>query len=82
MSEIQNYFMYKESILEDLGDGVSRRILSYSDNMMVVEVQFEKGAIGAIHNPPHEQCTYILDGVFEFNVDGNKKILKTGDTIY
>lgn len=79
---IKNFFMYKDCVLEDLGEGVSRKVLSYSDNLMVVEVHFEKGAIGQMHTHPHEQCTYIVEGVFEFNVDGEKVVLRAGDTTY
>lgn len=82
MSEVKNFFMYEDCKLEDLGEGVSRRILSYLDNLMVVEVSFEKGAIGQVHTHPHEQCTYVLEGAFEFNVDGNKQVIKAGDTTY
>ncbi|KDS95766.1 pectin degradation domain protein, partial [Escherichia coli 2-011-08_S4_C1] len=28
--------------------------------MMAVEVNFEQGAIGPMHNHPHEQLTYVL----------------------
>lgn len=80
--EIKNYFLNSDMEIEDLGNGVSRKILAYSNKLMAVEVYFEKGAIGEIHNHPHEQITYILEGEFEFNIDGNKKILKKGDTAY
>lgn len=40
--------------LEDLGQGISRKVLAHSDNMMSVEVHFETGAIGAMHSHPHE----------------------------
>ena len=32
--------------------------------MMAVEVNFELGAIGPMHNHPHEQLTYVLSGEF------------------
>ncbi|MBE4223451.1 cupin domain-containing protein, partial [Vibrio parahaemolyticus] len=51
-------------------------------NMMSVEVHFEEGAIGAMHSHPHEQLTYVLSGEFEFTIGDEKKIVKTGDTMY
>ncbi|EJG0469284.1 TPA: cupin domain-containing protein, partial [Vibrio parahaemolyticus] len=43
---------------------------------------FEEGAIGAMHSHPHEQLTYVLSGEFEFTIGDEKKIVKTGDTMY
>ncbi|AJQ93202.1 cupin domain-containing protein [Gynuella sunshinyii] len=76
-------FVYNKDVqLEDLGDGVSRKIMAYSDNIMTVEVHFEKGAIGPLHSHPHEQLTYVLSGEFEFTIGDETKIVKTGDTLY
>ncbi|HAS8234476.1 cupin domain-containing protein [Vibrio vulnificus] len=76
-------FVFNEDItLEDLGQGISRKVLAHSDNMMSVEVHFETGAIGAMHSHPHEQLTYVLSGEFEFTIGDEKKIVKTGDTMY
>ncbi|MGR5063299.1 cupin domain-containing protein [Photobacterium sp. DNB22_13_2] len=69
-------------VMEDLGEGVSRKILAHSDNMMSVEVHFEEGAIGALHTHPHEQLTYVLSGEFEFTIGNDTKIVKAGDTMY
>ena len=72
----------KDRPMEDLGGGVSRRILAYGGNMMQVEVHFADGAIGYMHNHPHEQLTYILSGEFEFTIGEETRIVKTGDTLY
>lgn len=63
------------------GEGVTRRILAYTDGMMCVENTFEKGAVGALHSHPHTQITYIVSGVFSFTIDGVKKTVKAGDTM-
>lgn len=76
-------FVYNKDIqLEELGDGISRKVLAHSDNMMAVEVHFEKGAVGSMHNHPHEQLTYVLSGKFEFTIGDEKKIVEAGDTMY
>lgn len=80
--EVQNYFLIKDIPMEDTGGGVTRQILATSDNLMIVKVNFEKGSIGAIHQHPHEQETYILSGAFEFNIGGEKKVLRAGDSTY
>lgn len=76
-------FVFNQDVtLEDLGDGVSRKVLAHSDNMMSVEVHFEDGAVGTMHSHPHEQLTYVLSGEFEFTIGDEKKVVKAGDTMY
>lgn len=76
-------FVFNDQIeLEDLGNGITRKVLAHSDNMMAVEVRFDKGAVGTMHSHPHEQLTYVLSGVFEFTIGDEKKIVKAGDTMY
>ncbi|GAL35747.1 pectin degradation protein KdgF [Vibrio maritimus] len=76
-------FVFNKDVqLEDLGEGVSRKVLAHNDNMMSVEVHFEKGAVGAMHSHPHEQLTYVLSGAFEFTIGDEKHIVKAGDTMY
>ena len=62
-------------------EGIERRVLAYSDEAMCVENHFKKGAAGAIHSHPHTQITYVVSGVFEFEIDGEKKVVKPGDTM-
>ena len=74
-------FVFNDDVkLTDLGGGVSRKILSYNDQLMSVEVHFEKGAVGAMHTHPHVQISYVLEGSFETNIGGEVKIIKKGDT--
>ena len=80
--EITNFFPSGDTELEDLGNGVKRRITAYNDNLMCVEVHFEKGAIGALHSHRHEQISYIVSGEFEFEIGGVKKVLKAGDSTF
>ena len=67
---------------EDLGGGVSRKILNYGGNVMMVEVTRSKGGVGSVHTHPHEQISYIAAGSFEFDVDGVKQVVKKGDSLY
>jgi quercetin dioxygenase-like cupin family protein len=63
-------------------EGVTRKLLSYGGNVMMAEISFEKDAVGSIHTHPHEQITYVLQGSFEFNVDGKIQKVGKGDSIY
>jgi quercetin dioxygenase-like cupin family protein len=66
----------------DAEAGVRRKILEAGSNIMMMEVHFEEGAIGAEHSHPHEQLTYCLKGSFEFSVSGETSILEAGQTLY
>ncbi len=79
---IKNFCFNKECKVEDLGNGVSRKILAYSDNIMVVEMTFKKGAVGSLHSHPHEQATYVKNGSFEFTIGDDTKVVKEGDCLY
>ena len=72
---------HDETTLIDLGGGTTRRILSYSDQLMAVEVGFETGAEGAPHQHPHTQCSYVLSGRFTYTVEGETTELNQGDSI-
>lgn len=77
------YVENKEVALTDLGGGVVRKVLAYSENIMSVELHFDKGAVGAKHSHPHEQIGYIISGSLLFQEAGKEdKVLVTGDTYY
>ena len=80
--EIQNCFLTKEIEEKEVGEGLMRKVLAHNDNLMVCELHFKKGAIGAMHSHPHEQCTYIVSGKFEFDIGGKKVVLGAGDSTY
>lgn len=63
------------------GDGVTRRVLAYDANVMCVENTFDTGAVGPLHHHPHTQITYVVSGVFEFEIDGVVKTVRAGDSM-
>ncbi len=67
---------------EDLGGGVSRKIMGWDNQIMMVIVRFEKGAVGSPHQHFQTQTTYVTSGKFEFTVDGEKQIVEAGDGLY
>ncbi|HGN8973881.1 TPA: cupin domain-containing protein [Klebsiella pneumoniae] len=76
------FIFHKDTTLEDLGNGVTRRILAHDGKMMAVEVNFAAGAVGPMHNHPHEQLTYVLSGEFEFTIGEETRVVSAGDTFY
>lgn len=78
----QNFFFSSDIETKSVGEGVTRKVLAHNDDLMVCEVSFKKGAVGAMHHHVHTQSTYVKSGVFEFTIDGVKQIVKEGDTMY
>ena len=71
-----------ETVWQTLGPGLRRQILGHGRDLMMVRVDFEKGAIGALHQHPHRQVTYVAAGVFAASVNGTTKTLEAGDCFY
>ena len=59
-------------------DGNRRRVLAHTDELMVVEFAFEKGAVGALHSHPHVQASYVAEGRFEVTIAGRTETLEQG----
>lgn len=76
-----NVFFHRDILLTDLGGGLSRKVLAYDRQMMIVEVHFEAGGVGTLHTHPHLQLTYVKSGRFRFNIEGKEVEVSGGDTI-
>ena len=63
-----------------IGEGVKRKVLCYNENLMMVEVLFEKGSEGAMHDHPHHQVSYVKSGAFEVTIGKKTMILNEGDS--
>ncbi len=72
---------HADTLPQSGGEGVTRRILAYTDGLMCVENTFETGAVGAMHSHPHTQITYIVSGSFSFTIDGETRVVTAGDTL-
>jgi quercetin dioxygenase-like cupin family protein len=67
---------------EELGGGVSRQVMGYDAQLMMVRVRFEAGAVGAVHHHPHRQATYVESGCFRVELDGRVRVLRAGDGFF
>jgi quercetin dioxygenase-like cupin family protein len=64
-------------------EGAQRRVLSYSDNLMLVEFTFDAGVTAAEHSHPHEQVGYVVDGEIDFFMEGQQPVrLGKGGSYY
>ena len=71
-----------EAIVQELGDGITRKLLIHGGRLMAVEVHFKKGAAVEPHSHPHEQVGYFLKGKFEMTIEGQIQIMLPGDSYY
>lgn len=79
MIKSKPFLLENELPWEPLNEGVSRQILGYDVQVMMVKVSFEAGAIGTLHSHPHSQSSYVASGKFEVEIDGKMKLLVAGD---
>ena len=77
----QRWVFHGDTLVQEGGQGVSRRVLAYTDALMCVENTFQTGAVGALHSHPHTQITYVVSGRFSFTIDGETHQVGPGDTL-
>ncbi|RZI58739.1 MAG: cupin domain-containing protein [Rubrivivax sp.] len=74
------YFVNDAEPWTELGDGIRRKIVGHTPELMSVLVQFDRGAIGTPHaHDAHDQIAFVISGSFECDVGGVKRVLKPGD---
>lgn len=72
---------YHEMPLENIREGAERR-LGYTDNLMIVIVDFYDGPKSQPdppHSHPHEQACYVAEGEILFVMDDQQARLEPGD---
>ena len=67
---------------EPVTDGVSRKIVTYDTNLMMVKVAFETGGVGAVHQHPHTQMSYVATGEFDITIADETRTVRAGDAYY
>lgn len=84
MEKIQSkpFFIASEEKVYNADKGITRQFVGYDNDIMMVKVMFEKGAIGYQHQHPHVQTTYVVSGKFEMTIGEETKILQAGDGFY
>lgn len=80
MATTDPYFEGAAHAWEELGDGIRRKIVGHTPELMSVLVQFDQGAVGTPHaHDAHDQIAYCLAGSFDCEVGGVRKVLRAGD---
>lgn len=82
--KIQEERFFKEEAVtwEKVSEGISRQFVGFNDQLMMVKVKFDEGAIGYVHDHFHSQVTYVASGKFEIEIDGEKQVLQKGDGFF
>lgn len=74
------FFIGDEQPWTELGDGIRRKIVGHTPQLMSVLVQFDRGAVGTPHaHDAHDQIAFVIAGSFEATVGGARRVLKAGD---
>ena len=60
--------------------GVVRRTLNSGDLTTLIEVTLDEGAVVPDHTHPHEQIGYVATGRVRFEIDGEERELRAGDS--
>ena len=82
MKESAIFIEDKDVTWEFPDPGIRRKVMAYNDQLMLVRVDFEQGAIGTLHEHYHSQISHVESGAFEVQIDGQKKVLRAGDAFY
>ena len=72
---------HEDTLLQDLGGGNTRRILAWNDDLMLVEVGFDSGTVGAVHSHVHTQSSLVLSGRFKYTIEDETVEIGPGDSV-
>ena len=78
----QGFFKSDNVEWEEVAPGLTRQIMGFDGQIMLVKAKFEEGAIGVMHRHYHSQVTYVESGEFEMTIDDETHLLKRGDSFY
>ena len=77
---MQFFFDDSSTQWTELGDGIRRKVVAHTPQLMSVLVQFDKGAVGTPHaHDTHDQIAYVIAGSFEATIGGQQRVLRVGD---
>lgn len=76
-------FLSKDELVEETVDkGISRVIMGYDQDLMMVKVKFKSGISVEPHQHVHSQSSLISKGSFTVTIAGETRKLKEGEGFY
>ena len=76
------FFFADQLETKRLAPDAERTIKARGGKLMASEMRFSAGVIAAMHDHPHEQIIYILEGELDFTVGGETRRVRAGDSLY
>lgn len=76
------FFIDKDIFPAKVGDKVEEKWLAGGRQMICRHLYFKAGGIEGAHNHDSDQVTYVIGGKFEFNMNGDERLLGKGDSVY
>lgn len=74
MKKNSEVFVFGKNVaVTPAGEGVERKVLGYSESMMICEIRMKKGAVIPSHAHVHEQCSTIVFGKVTYTVGAEMK---------
>jgi len=65
---------------DEIAPGVTRKIMGYQSDLMLIRVEFKGNTSFPLHKHPHQQITHIIEGMFKATVNGKSETLGPGDS--
>ena len=66
---------------ERVNEGIERQMV-YGEHVMVCKLRIAAHTVTPVHSHPHEQITLVEQGPVEFFIDGQSRIVNTGDVLH
>jgi len=66
---------------ERVNEGIERQMV-YGERVMVCKLRIAAHTVTPVHSHPHEQITLVEQGPVEFFIDGQSRIVNTGDVLH
>jgi quercetin dioxygenase-like cupin family protein len=74
------FFRTEDLPATEMVPGVTRRA-AYLDGVMLTIFDFEPNCIVPKHDHSNQQITWVVSGTLEFELDGEKRLLRAGDGV-
>ena len=76
------FFVDKDIVPDTIDEKSYRKVIAHDEEMMACHIYFKTGAIGKKHSHENTQICYIIKGRFEFDLNGDTRVLSSGDSVY
>ena len=67
--------------VERIAPGIERQMI-WGERLMVCRLRLAPHTVTAVHSHPHEQITLVEHGPVRFTIDGQTRIVHTGDVLH